>query len=407
MSLDCNHKIIAEKIYLDNRPWEEALEEFLAAFPAESFRREEIIPVSRALGRRLVETATAAIASPHFPASAMDGIAVRSENTFGASDSKPIKIVLEKEGRIVDTGDEVPQDFDAVIMVEHLQVISPEEVEIRAPAIPGQHIRSIGEDINQGDPIVPAGTILRPWDLGALLAGAIAQVKVECQPKVAILPTGTELVQAGTVPEPGQLIEFNSTILKGLVEEWGAEAIVYPITADDEEALQKRVEKAIEEADIVVINAGSSAGREDYTAKIVTKMGTLLTHGVAIKPGKPVILGSIANKAIIGLPGYPVSTALTARLFLKPLLEKIRNLKVEDKKLEAKMARKIPSTLGVEEWVRVRLEKNEQTGEWLASPIKRGAGVIMSLVRADGLLCIPRSSEGVVAGEKVEILLLR
>ncbi|MDD2422102.1 MAG: molybdopterin-binding protein [Heliobacteriaceae bacterium] len=404
--------IIGEKIFLDNRPREEALAEYLAIFREHGslVSPVEMVPVAAAGRRILAAAVTAAIPSPHFAAAAMDGIAVRAAETFGASNAAPKRLRLGKETVVVDTGDLVPPEFDAVIMVEYLQVISPEEIEIRAPAVPGQHIRRIGEDIARGAEILPQGTFLRPWDTGALLAGGVWEVPVYRRPVVAILPTGTELVPPGEIPEPGKLLDFNSRILAGLVAEWGGEPRVFPITPDDEAVLEQQLMAGLAEADVVVVNAGSSAGREDFTAKLVAKLGQLLTHGVAIKPGKPVILGFVRNKPVLGLPGYPVSATLTARLFLRPLLEQITGRQIPERRIKARLARKLPSPLGVEEWARVALEKDPATTEeeaWIAQPIKRGAGVIMSLVKADGLLCIPRAVEGLAAGEMVEIICLR
>ncbi|AQS60150.1 molybdopterin biosynthesis protein [Desulforamulus ferrireducens] len=396
-------------VYLDDRPWEEALAGFLEHLTAKgslSPGAAEEISVEQALGRVTAEPIFAINSSPHYNASAMDGIAVDSALTFGASDASPKRIQLGEKAQVVDTGDPIPAGCDAVIMIEDVHFVEDEIFEITSAAAPWQHVRAIGEDVIATEMILPANHRIRPMDIGGILAGGVTRVKVHPKPKVALLPTGTELVQPGVDLKPGDIVEYNTRVFGALVESWGGEALRWPITVDNWEKLKDSLLQAVEQADIVVINAGSSAGREDFTAELIRELGTVLTHGAAIKPGKPVILGEIMGKPVIGVPGYPVSAYLTMELFVRPVVyQKLGSVPPQPQTTEAIISRKMPSPMGVEEFIRVKMG---QVGEKIiATPISRGAGVIMSLVRADGILRIPRLSEGFRAGETVKVELMR
>lgn len=396
-------------VYLDDRPWEEALAGFLEHLTAKgslSPGAAEEISVEQALGRVTAEPIFAVNSSPHYNASAMDGIAVDSALTFGASDASPKRIQLGEKAQVVDTGDPIPAGCDAVIMIEDVHFVEDEIFEITSAAAPWQHVRAIGEDVIATEMILPANHRIRPMDIGGILAGGVTRVKVHPKPKVALLPTGTELVQPGVDLKPGDIVEYNTRVFGALVESWGGEALRWPITVDNWEKLKDSLLQAVEQADIVVINAGSSAGREDFTAELIRELGTVLTHGAAIKPGKPVILGEIMGKPVIGVPGYPVSAYLTMELFVRPVVyQKLGSVPPQPQTTEAIISRKMPSPMGVEEFIRVKMG---QVGEKIiATPISRGAGVIMSLVRADGMLRIPRLSEGFRAGETVKVELMR
>jgi putative molybdopterin biosynthesis protein len=254
--------------------------------------------------------------------------------------------------------------------------------------------------------IVPAGHRLRPADLGALLAAGVLEVPVVRKPRVAIIPTGTELAPPTGNPQPGQIIEFNSRVIAGLIEEWGGSPEIRAIIPDDFILVREAIARAAESADLVIINAGSSVGSEDFTAAAIGEVGEALVHGVAIKPGKPVILGLVAGRPVIGLPGYPVSTFLTCHLFVKPLVFRRLGLPApEPDTVRALLTRRLASTHGVDEFLRVKL--GEVGGGLVAVPMPRGAGVITSLVRADGILCIPREAEGLGEGSEVKIALLK
>ena len=348
----------------------------------------------------------AKLSSPHYHAAAMDGVAVRAEDTQGASEATPIRLTIGHQATWVDTGDPLRADANAVVMIEHVQTIGENEIELMAAVAPWQHVRPMGEDIVATELVLPAGKILTPVDLGAIAASGHTRVLVRRRPRVAVLPTGTELVEPGTAVKPGDIIDFNSVMLCGQLREWGAEPTAYPITPDDYALLRSRVEEALEHHDVVIVNAGSSAGSEDFTSQVVQDLGTLHVHGVALRPGHPLILGIAKHKPLIGLPGYPVSTVLTAELFVQPLVRRLLGAPLpERRKMKAVMSRKVLSPMGEDEYVRVKLG---QVGDrMIATPLSRGAGVIMSLVRADGLVTIPRLSEGVHAGTEVDVVLLR
>jgi putative molybdopterin biosynthesis protein len=396
-------------VYLEDKPLEEALEEYMAHLarvgalaPGES----ETIPVEDAVGRVTAAPVYARISSPHYHAAAMDGVAVRAADTFGASDAIPKRLTLGAQAAVVDTGDPLPEGCDAVIMIEDVQFIDDHVFEITAGAVPWQHVRVIGEDVVATEMIVPANHRLRPVDLGGILAGGVTEVAVHPKPRVALLPTGTELVQPGAALKPGDIIEYNTRVLGAMVAEWGGLPLRREITADDYDALKARLREALAECEVVLINAGSSAGREDFTTHLIGELGRVLTHGVAIKPGKPVILGEVEGKPVVGVPGYPVSAVLAAELFVKPIIySKLGSVPPAKEKTEAIVSRKIVSPMGTEEFVRVKLG---QVGEKIiCTPISRGAGVIMSMVRADGMLRVPRLSEGFNAGQAVPVELMR
>jgi putative molybdopterin biosynthesis protein len=365
----------------------------------------EEIPLTEALGRITAEPVWAAISSPHYHACAMDGIAVRAADTVGASASTPLRLQLNTQARWVDTGDPLPAGADAVIMLEKLQRIG-DEVEISQAVAPWQHVRALGEDMVATELVLPEAHRLSPVDLGAIAASGHASVRVRRRPRVAILPTGTELVPPGTPLKPGDIVEFNSIVLAAQVQEWGGEAERLPATRDEFGLIRARVAEALERADVVVINAGSSAGSEDYTASVVRDLGELVVHGVAIRPGHPVVLGVCRGKPVIGIPGYPVSAVVTSELFLSPPLHRLLGVPVPERpRLTATMTRKVLSPVGEDEYLRVKVGK---VGDRLvATPLQRGAGVITSLVRADGMVRVPRLSEGVNQGDRVTVQLLR
>ncbi|MCH8310064.1 MAG: molybdopterin biosynthesis protein, partial [Chloroflexi bacterium] len=310
--------------YLSDVPLDEALNRFRALLDQSGLNaaiESERLPLTEARGRVTAAPVWAAVSSPHYDAAAMDGVAVRAQDTVGATESSPLLLSAPDQLRWVDTGDPMPDGFDAVIMVEHVHELDDRTIEIQAPVPPYNHVRPIGEDIVATELVLPENHVLRPVDLGACAAAGLTELSVRRRPVVAIIPTGTELVPIGSQLKPGDIVEFNSLIIGGLVEEWGGVSHVQPPVADDYEAIKTAVSKAAVESDIVLVNAGSSAGSEDYTAKIVAELGELAVHGVAIRPGHPVVLGVVGGKPTLGIPGYPVSAALACELFVKPLLE--------------------------------------------------------------------------------------
>jgi putative molybdopterin biosynthesis protein len=422
----------------------------------------ENIPLDEnAIGRVLAEPVFAKISSPHYHASAMDGFAVRAAETKGAEPSTPITFQIGpfenkqvKPGTCyLDTGDPLPEGFDAVIPIENVESLDdhneitpairrPASIRIRSAVTPWSNIRPLGEDIVQTQLVLPSGQVLRPVDLGAIAASGHKFVKVARKPRVAILPTGTELVPLGSVLNAGDILEYNSLVLAAQVKAWGGEPTRFPITNDNFDAICARVEEAGREHDLILLNAGSSAGAEDFSAQVVEKLGTLLVHGVAVRPGHPVILGilslrgAINNKneikelseeitsssktmpsgkklsipnikiPIIGVPGYPVSAALTGEIFVEPLIARWTGRQPQELPVEqAFLTRKITSPGGDDDYVRVAVGKVGD--KMLAAPLARGAGIISSLVRADGLVLLPSGVQGMEAGDMVNVSLYR
>jgi putative molybdopterin biosynthesis protein len=339
----------------------------------------------------------------------MDGYAVRAEETRGALETSPLLLLLGSQAFALDTGDPLPPNTNAVIKIEDTQLVTTSDgdcIEILAATPPWRYVRPMGEDIVASELVLPANHRLRPQDLGAIAGCGHTTIAVYRRPQVAILPTGTELVQPGEELKPGDIIEYNSLVLGGMAEEAGCIVKRLPIERDVRALILAAVEKALAENDLVVVNAGSSAGSEDFTASIVSELGRLCVHGIAIRPGHPVILGVARGKAIAGIPGYPVSAAITFDLIVRPLLYRWQGqLPPERPTMQAMLTRKVLSPMGEDEFMRVSLGK---VGERVvATPLASGAGVLMSLVKADGIVTIPRFSEGHHAGEMVTVELLR
>ena len=383
----------------------ERLARALAELPDWPPRRTVPAAAGQALGHVTAAPVWAALSSPHFPAAAMDGVAVSAADTVGATETSPRRLKLDTEALWIDTGDAMPPDTDAVIMVEDVHDRGDGTIEIIAAAAPWQHVRPMGEDIVASELVIPQGRRLEPRDLGALAAAGHAEVEVIEPPRVAVIPTGSELVPVGRRPQPGELIEFNGLMLGALAETWGAQALRSEIVRDDFDAIRSATEAALETADIVVINAGSSAGREDFSARVIADLGRVFVHGVAVRPGHPVVLGVARGKPVLGIPGYPVSAALTFELFVRPLIEECLGRPAPPRRVvRAVTPRQLASHAGDDEFIRVRVGR---VGDRIvAAPLERAAGVIMSLVRADGLVTIPRFSEGVAAGSEVEVEML-
>ena len=339
---------------------------------------------------------------PHYHASAMDGIAVNAEDTYEAHEKNPLHLQKDEQFVYVDTGNAIPPQFNAVIMIEYVHVIDEFTIEIIEPATPWQHIRPIGEDITQEEMLFPQGHILRPADLGVLLAGQITDVPVTKKPVVTIIPTGNELVSAESTLVSGRIIEFNGTVFSGFIKDWGGEPILHEIVRDKPEKIKEALLNAVETSDIVVINAGSSAGSKDYTVHILEELGTVFTHGVATRPGKPVILGKINNKIVVGVPGYPVSAYFALEWFVRPLICKYLQIPEPKRQtIEVKLGRRIVSTMGAEDFVRMNI--GYVNGQFVANPLTRNAGVTMSYVKADAILVVPPDQLGYEQGDTVEV----
>jgi putative molybdopterin biosynthesis protein len=397
----------AKNIYLSSKELDEAVDEFTACLKDyfDNYKTEEV-DTALSLGRVTAGPVYAKLSSPHFNASAMDGIALDASVTFGASERNRVRLFEGKDYLVVDTGDPIPPQHNAVIMSENLIETAEGEVEIYSAATPWQNVRPIGEDIVQSELIIPTFHKIRPVDIGAMLGGGVNTVKVIKKPLVTIIPTGTELILPGEPLKEGSLIEYNSHIFAGLIEEWGGAPYRYKPVPDVYQDIKSALLKAVEDSDMVLINAGSSAGREDFTKDIIRELGEVITHGIAIKPGSPAILGIVMGKPVVGIPGYPVSAYMVMENIVKPLICNYLRLTAKPwQEVEAISSRRMVSSLKNKEFVRVKLGK--VGNKLIATPLTRGAGVVMSLVRADGILAIPQNSEGVDAGEAVNVRLLK
>lgn len=433
-------------VYLHDIPLTEAqavLRQALEAIGKWTRLGVEEIPLDEmAVGRVLAEPVWAKISSPNYHAAAMDGFAVRASQTVGAAPGTPgylsyferpaasaEKDTLRSPEKAVartayiDTGDMLPEWADAVIPIENVEPLDergeisanprrPRTIRIRAAVAPWSNVRPYGEDIVASQLVLPAGHILRPVDLGAIAASGHTRVHAARKPRVAIIPTGSELRQVGDPVQPGEIIEFNSIVLAGQVNSWGGQAQRFGIVTDHFEEIKRCVLSAAATHDLILLNAGSSAGSEDFSAEVVQAAGRLLVHGVAVRPGHPVIIGIVQPQQgaegvpVIGIPGYPVSAALTGEIFVEPLLARwLGRPPAEPIVLPAILTRKITSPAGDDEYLRVVVGR---VGErLLAAPLARGAGVITSLVRADGIAIIPSGSQGMPAGAEVNVRLYR
>ena len=397
--------------YLTNKPLDEALHTYLDVLQSKGMiYKTEIISTQEALGRVTSCAVYAKICAPHYNACAMDGIALDAQETFGATETTSVKL-QESDFVRVDTGDPLPVGCDAVVMIEDV-IEGDGFVTLFAAAAPWQHIRQIGEDISAGDMILPSFTTISPSCMGAMLAAGVMQVEVVKRPVVGIIPTGDEIVQPTDSPGEGDIIEFNSTIFSGMLTEWGCIPKVYPIVKDKLDLIESALEKAVEECDAVILNAGSSAGTEDYSAQAMRNTGEVVLHGIAIKPGKPAVLGVVESPdesgavPVLGVPGYPVSGILVLEHIFKPVIDLLTCREPEKvEKIKAAVSRRVTSTLKYREFVRARL--GVVNGKMVAVPLNRGAGVVSSFVKADGIIDIPQDREGYEASEHVTVKLLR
>lgn len=371
------------------------------------------IPVDETLGRVTACSVYARQSAPHYNGAAMDGIAVCAQDTYGALETQPRQLNIIKNAEafksgscyIVDTGDVMPAGTNAVVMIEDVNR-ADEIAEVIAAATPWQHVRIIGEDIVANELVIPEHQAVSPVDIAALLAAGLESIEVIARPRVAIIPTGDEIVATFAELKPGTILDVNSHMLAAAVKEWGGEPVRYPIVKDIKSDLNKTICDALDSSDMVLVNAGTSAGTEDYTAEVLAELGEVLVHGVAIKPGKPVVLAVCRKKPVIGLPGYPVSAMLTAELFVRDALREHQKLSQMDSVgTEVTLVRQLASTVGVEEYIRVSVGNVQ--GKLVAAPLNRGAGLISSLTRAQGILSVSEGTSGLSAGAVATVRLLR
>ena len=392
-------------LYLTTTPVEQARSVYLEALRDCIKPCAETVKVIDALGRITAEAVYAKFSSPLYNSAAMDGIAVISSRTDWASEASPVLLKPQEDYMIVDTGDPIRKPYDAVIMAEDLQE-TPDGVLIRSSAPAWQHVRPIGEDIVSGEMILTRNHRIRPIDIGVLVSGGVNEIAVWKQPRAGIIPTGTEIVEPCDNPAEGEIIESNSRMFEAMIRERGGIPTRYDIVPDDRDAIRESVLKALSENDFVIINAGSSAGTEDYTVHILRELGEVYIHGVAMKPGKPVILAKVCGKPVVGIPGYPVSAYLVMENFVYPLLDIYTGKKEpEMETIQAVLTRRLVSSLKHREYVRVKVGK--VGGRYVCAPLGRGAGAAMSMVRADGFCIIPQETEGYEAGETVSVRLFR
>lgn len=399
-------------LYLNTRPVEEAIEIYTRELSEIIKPQTETKLASRCLGLVTSEAVYACCCSPLFNAAAMDGIAVRAADTKQASENNPLILQEGKDYIEIDTGDPIHLPYDAVIMAEDVMIEDDTHIKITKAAPAWQHVRPIGEDIVEGEMLIPTGHLLRPVDIAAAIAGGNDKIRVFTKPKVGIIPTGTEIVRRNpgqdedSAADNGSIIDSNSYMFEGMVTEAGGEAKVYPVVEDDYDKIKRQIMSALSENDMVIVNAGSSAGRDDYTVHVLREIGKVLVHGVAIKPGKPVILAIVENKPVVGLPGYPVSAYIDFENFVTPVLNMMSGRKTFSRNtVKAVLSKRLVSSLKHKEYVRMRAGK---VGDRIvASPLARGAGAAMSLVKADGFCIIPQNSEGFEAGDEVEIELYK
>lgn len=399
----------------------EAKRVLLGASPVGS---EEIETV-RARGRVLAEDLYSQVDLPHFHRAAMDGYAVRSKDTFGASASLPAYLKLagtiemgkeatrsvgKGEALRISTGGMLPPESDAVVMVEYTEEVGDGMVEIHRGVSPWQNVIQIGDDIKKGEPVFERGRRLRAHDLGALTGIGISSLRVYKKPRVALISTGDEIVDVDTEPLPGQVRNINQHSLAGLVEECGAELNDLGVVRDDREALASALRKATEWGDLVLLSGGSSVGARDIAMDAILSLpgAEMIFHGISVSPGKPTIFARAAGKPLLGLPGYPVSALVIFELFAAPLIRRLGGEELESAEQFQRTARavlktNIASQTGREDYVRVKLER--VADKLYAAPLPSKSGAIFTLVKADGMIRIDLNQEGIEQGEEVEVIL--
>ena len=381
-------------------------------------RPPETVGLDRALGRVLAREILAEEYVPGFDRSTVDGYALRGADTFGCSESIPALLTctgvveMGKEPTFavgpyqcgaIPTGGALPEGADAVQMVEHTEDYGGGEIGIVKSVPPGANLIFKGDDVKPGDLVLRKGRRLEPQDIGALAALGVTQVPVVPRLRVGLISTGDELVPPEGDPGPGQVRDVNGPLVAALLAQAGAEAVPLGIVPDREELLREAVEKALERCHCVVLSGGSSVGEKDAACRVMASLGEVLCHGVAMKPGKPTLLGKAGGKPILGLPGHPVAALFTAKLFLIPLLARLEGRTWAERTVSARLAQTVPANHGRAQYTGVTLEEKPD-GLW-AVPIWGKSGLITTLAGADGFFCVPRDREGIPAGESVEVSL--
>jgi molybdopterin molybdotransferase len=383
----------------------------------------EIVPIQKALGRVTVEAVLAPHPLPSFPRSTVDGFAVRATDTYGASEGLPAFLTVagevpmgsapdfdirRSECALIHTGGMLPASADGVVMVEHTQSVRSGEIEVLRAVAVAENVLDVGEDVAAGQEVIPAGMRLRTAEIGGLAGLGISKIEVARQPRIAIISSGDEVVPLEKQIQPGQVRDINAYSLSALVEEAGGEAVYYGIVRDESEAMVATAAKALGDCDMVVITAGSSASTRDLTATVINRLGKpgVLVHGVNVRPGKPTILAVCDGKAMIGLPGNPVSALVIAGLFVVPVVQHLLGVHRSRPaaSLSARLTLNLASQAGREDWIPVRIYSGENGYD--AEPVFGKSNLIFTLSRADGLVRIPPDATGLSAGETVEVILL-
>jgi len=402
-------------------PPQEALRLLLTVEPVGGER----IPSVKARARVLAEDLHSAVDLPHFHRAAMDGYAVKAKDTFGASQSLPaylklagvvemgkeaIQSLATGEAMRISTGGMMPPETDAVVMVEYTEEVAGPLVEIHRGASPWQNVIQIGDDIKKGEMVFPRGRRLRAHDLGALTGVGISSISVFKRPRVALISTGDEIVDADTEPLPGQVRNINQHSLAGLIEEVGGELKDWGVIRDDRGELTKAIGAALEWGDVVLLSGGSSMGAKDIALETILSFpdSEFIFHGISIAPGKPTIFAKACGKPILGLPGYPVSALVIFDLFAAPLIRRLGGEGVETlqsftRSVRATLKTNIASQIGREDYVRVTLER--ESDRVIATPLPSKSGAIFTLVKADGMVRIEMNQDGLEQGEEVEVIL--
>jgi putative molybdopterin biosynthesis protein len=394
------------KKYLDKISLADALKKLKNNFKDLRTATEKI-KTTAAEGRVTAEAVKAARSAPDYYASAMDGIAVKAQLTAGASERNPVQLKIGRDAVAVDTGDPIPEQFNAVIKIEEVNQIDQNTYQIEKGVPAWNHIRSIGESAVKGNLLVTTAHRIKDYDIGALLEAGVTEVEVYQKPQITIIPTGDELVEAEAAPKRGELVEFNSQMVRAALKKWGAEVKISDIIPDQKNLIEKALTAAAEKSDMLIVLSGSSAGRGDYTIDILKEKGEILFHGVNIMPGKPLIAAEIDGKPVFGLPGYPLSAWLDNQLFVRELVSQLQGIQAADfNQIEAEVKRKVPSDIGLEEFLRVNLTVDAE-GKYTAVPLKRGSSAMESILKADGIMRIAENKEGLHPGDKAPVILLK
>lgn len=380
--------------------------------------KPEEVALSGALGRVLARAVESDQFVPDFDRSTVDGVALMARDTFGCSDSLPALLTLAGEVAMgegapsplrpgecvrVPTGGAVPPGADAVVMVEYLEDYGDGTMGVLRPAAPGENLILRGEDVRPGQHLLPEGTRLEVHHIGALAALGVDRVPVYRPPVVGILSTGDELVPPGQAPGPGQVRDVNGPMLAAAVERWGGRVKAGGILPDREALLEQTLEQMASECDAVVLSGGSSVGEKDAACRVLERLGRVLFHGIAMKPGKPTLAGMVGNTPVLGLPGHPVAAFFTAGLLLRPLVQGLMGCRPRTRRVRAVLTEPVSANHGREQYTGVFLQ---QEGErLLARPARSKSGLITTLAGTEGFLCVPRDCEGLPAGAETEITL--